>query len=102
MVRSLPIKKSPQRKHRPVHAEQHRYTGLVRLLQMIELLRREPYDVEALAAELAVTRRTAYRYLHVIDRAGALNLRYLGHLRRTPGESCRVYYRIEPEPGVTS
>jgi predicted DNA-binding transcriptional regulator YafY len=78
-----------------------RYNGLVRLLQMIELLKREPWHVSALAAELEITRRTVYRYLHVIDRAGALQLTWLGWLKQSSVDTDdhhRVYYRISHDP----
>jgi len=77
-----------------------RYSGLVRLLQMIELLKREPWHVSALADELEITRRTVYRYLHVIDRAGALKLTWLGWLRQSAAaddDHHRVYYRIDQD-----
>lgn len=78
-----------------------RYLQLVRLLQMIDLLKRGPWHVSALAEELDVTRRTVYRYLHVIDRAGALKLEWLGWLRQTEqsaDEAHRVYYSIARDP----
>lgn len=49
-----------------------RGTGFVRLLQMVELLRRRQMTLLELADEFHVSRRTIIRDLLVLERAGAL------------------------------
>lgn len=71
-----------------------RLTGLVRVLQLIELLKRHPCDVPALAEELQVSRRTVLRYLSVIERAGAFELK----ATRRDGEPQQFRIQVEARP----
>lgn len=73
--------------------ERDRYVGLVRVVQMVELLKREPWTAAQLGEELGISTRTAKRYLAVILRTGALDLRR--HYEVGSGE--HAVYRIRAE-----